>query len=301
MSVHFFSVLGTGLYEPVVYRFGEEGICSGEQEFIQLAIIDRFLEQLKDDGKITIFLTDGARKRNWEDRPYGSGDLASLGRWISGRKQEIRENHMKKGMRTVLRENYPQLCGRVREVGISNAGTEREIWSVFDQIFRSIGEGDEIIFDVTHGFRSIPMLVMTAVNYAKLMKGCTLRGIYYGAYEAAGAQDGVKYAPVIDLTVYNEILEWTNAAGLFMEYGIDGKMKDVFQDKRKKLPDEEKEAWELVEREILDLISGGKNDAAQGLKGGYRRLSRMYTRGPGIPVKRMEKEEDGWTKGCGTA
>lgn len=290
MSVHFFAVLGTGLYEPVVYRFPEGDVSFREQEFIQLAILDRFQEQLKDDGKITIFLTEGARERNWEDRAYTSRDCAFSERWISEKKQEIQEGSTKKGMKTVLRENFPQLYDRVREVRISDAGTEKEIWSVFDQMFRSIDEGDEIIFDVTHGFRSLPMLVMTAINYAKRMKNCTLRGIYYGAYEVAKEEHGVKHAPVFDLTVFNELLEWINAAELFMEYGIDEKMKDVFRDKRKKLSEEEKEAWELVEREILTLISRNKDDSQDGLKSEHRRLSENNADHAGIPVKEIEEK-----------
>lgn len=40
------------------------------------------------------------------------------------------------------------------------------------------GEGDEIIFDITHSFRSIPMLAITIMNYAKVLKNCKLKEVY---------------------------------------------------------------------------------------------------------------------------
>ena len=55
MSIHIISVLGTSLYEPVYYQGKKEPI---ETEFIQAAVINEYKEQLKDSGKVTIFVTD---------------------------------------------------------------------------------------------------------------------------------------------------------------------------------------------------------------------------------------------------
>ena len=46
-----------------------------------------------------------------------------------------------------------------------------------------IDEGEEIYFDITHGLRNIPMLVMAILEYAKVTKGILIGGIYYGAFE----------------------------------------------------------------------------------------------------------------------
>ena len=44
MGKHFLSVLGTSLYEPVIYEDGE--FKSSEQVFIQLALVERFYKDL---------------------------------------------------------------------------------------------------------------------------------------------------------------------------------------------------------------------------------------------------------------
>lgn len=297
MRTHFLSVLGTGLYEPVIYGFqGDSGTL--EQEFVQIALMERFAGQLK-DGKITILLTDGARRSNWENRAYTGKDVEFSGRWVSGKKQLVRENDTKTGMKTTLRENYPELYGRTEDISIRNASTDEEIWSVFETIYNAIDEGDEIIFDITHSFRSIPMLAMTIINYAKVMKKCTLKGIYYGAYEAAEVRDGVKHAPIVDLTVYNEILEWTNAAEAFMQYGVAAKMKEVYEGKMKSVAGDKRE-WAPIRKKVnamqdlsmaiftcrgtdmdeldKELGTNDKNKAKKSIKNAYAALAQQNTK-----------------------
>ncbi len=253
MGVHFISVLGTSLYEPVVYHFPEEDRRGEEQEFVQIAMLEELRDQIAGEGKISIFLTDGARKRNWEDRIYSDKDVQFSERWTSGKKQAVCEGQNKPGMMSVLKKDYPELWERTEEIRISNASTEEEIWSVFEAIYNAIEEDDEIVFDITHSFRSIPMLAITIINYAKVLKNCTLKGIYYGAYEAAETAGGVKYAPIVDLTVYNEILEWTNAAEAFMQYGFASKMKAVYDKKMSTIPNEEKKEWGPIKGKITAM------------------------------------------------
>ena len=107
-----------------------------------------------------------------------------------------------------------------------------------------INENDDIVFDITHSFRSIPMLAVTVINYAKIVKKCHLKGVYYGAYEAAQNNENKKIAPIINLTAFNEILEWTYAADAFMTYGNVGKFNQVYLDKMKSVPEEQRREWQ---------------------------------------------------------
>lgn len=291
MRVHFISVLGTSLYEPVVYRFQGEKEGGKEQEFVQIAMLEKFQNQIAEDGKISIFLTDGAKKRNWENRIYNVKDVEFSERWTSKRKLEICGGNEKPGMESILKKDYPELWERTEGIRISNASTEEEIWSVFETIFNMIEENDEIIFDITHSFRSIPMLAITIINYAKVLKNCTLKGIYYGAYEAAETAENVKYAPVVDLTVYNEILEWTNAAEAFMQYGFASKMKEVYDKKMGEIPNDKKKEWGAIGSKIAamqnlslaiftcrgtdasKLESGNKRAFAKSVKNAYQNLA----------------------------
>lgn len=250
MGVHFISVLGTSLYEPVVYHFPGRERGTKEQEFVQLAMLEEFKDQIAEDGKVSIFLTAKAKEWNWDGRSYGGRDVQIAGSWTSARKQDVIEGHDKQGMKAILEREYPQLWARTAGIDISNASTEEEIWSVFETIYNTIDENDEIIFDITHSFRSIPMLAITIINYAKALKNCTLKGIYYGAYEAGESEEGVKYAPVVDLTIYNEILEWTNAAEAFVRYGFASKMREVYGQKMNKIPANERKEWGEIGKKI---------------------------------------------------
>jgi len=60
------------------------------------------------------------------------------------------------------------------------------LWKIFDGINSVIDEGDDIIFDVTHSFRSLPVLTLIALNYVKFLKNVNINKIDYGAMEAVG-------------------------------------------------------------------------------------------------------------------
>lgn len=243
MGKHFLSVLGTNLYEPVIYEDGE--FQSSEQIFIQAALIERFRKEIAEDedSRITIFLTQGAKDKNYNNRLYEAWEAKSAEKWTSARKEDVIEGSLKKGLEEELRIQFPDFVSRIETVSIEDAQTEEQIWDVFSKIYDSLREGDEIIFDITHSFRSIPMLAMTVINYAKILKNCSLKGIYYGAYEAAKITEVGKIAPINNLTMYNDILEWTNAANTFMRFGNASMIKGLFDEKLASVPNEEKRKW----------------------------------------------------------
>lgn len=249
MGKHFLSVLGTSLYEPVIYEDGE--FKSSEQVFIQLALVERFYKDLLEpDSKISLFLTDGAKERNYENRVYSEKEEGFAQKWVSNKKKDVKANTSKQGLKEQFLTRFPELEPKLEVVSIEDAQTEEQIWNVFSSIYDSLREGDEIIFDITHSFRSIPMLAMTVINYAKILKNCSLTGIYYGAYEAAVVSGEAKVAPINNLTIYNEILEWTNAANTFMRYGNASMIKEVFEQKYNSLPKEEKPEWSSLKKMV---------------------------------------------------
>ena len=82
-------------------------------------------------------------------------------------------------------------------------------------MYEEIEEGDEIYIDVTHSFRSIPFIVISVLNYAKFIKGIQIKDIYYGAY---GAKEN-DIAPIFNLSVFNNITDWTIGAEKFINTG----------------------------------------------------------------------------------
>ena len=90
------------------------------------------------------------------------------------------------------------------------------MWDTFNKILDEINDDDQIIFDITHGFRSTPMQILVVLNYAKVIKkNVKIKGIYYGAFE--NRDNVTNIAPIFDLSNYDEILDWTAAADSFIK------------------------------------------------------------------------------------
>jgi CRISPR-associated DxTHG motif protein len=77
--------------------------------------------------------------------------------------------------------------------------------------------GETVIFDVTHSFRSLPMLAFLAVAYLKAAKQVQVERVLYGAWEARDKQSD--RSPVFDLTPFVSLLDWLAATNRFVEIG----------------------------------------------------------------------------------
>lgn len=243
MGRKFISVLGAGNYSECTYGNGKETF---KTRFVQEAILDIYFKDVTKEDKILVFLTEGARKENWLDKENAT---ESFGIESTLRKNKIPEEEIeklkttlgdshnwkdkfinRKGLENILKEKYSSEV--VQGIYIDNGTNEDELWNIFMKILENIEDGYEIIFDITHGFRSIPMQALTVLSYAKALKKITIKGIYYGAFEARDKETGV--APIFDLTVYNDILEWTNAINSFIKYGKGDAIYNLFEDIKKK-------------------------------------------------------------------
>lgn len=105
---------------------------------------------------------------------------------------------------------------------------EEEIWEIFNIVFEKLENGDEVIYDITHSFRSLPMLGITLLQYAKFLKNIKVLGIYYGAFENLGSPRDIseKYpdpndrkVPLLNLTAFSLLQDWTSAANNFIKLG----------------------------------------------------------------------------------
>lgn len=192
----FLSILGTGYYETTRYYF-DDYETNYKTRFIQEATIKQFCRDWSEEDKIVIFLTEQARRKNWEHPA-----------------QQSHNKDAYQGLSSIL--TFPQLVDK----DIPDGNSEKEIWEVFEIIFEELNEGDEVYFDITHAFRFLPMLLMVLINYAKLLKNISVKSITYGNYEAREKhQDGQEYSPVMKITPLSELQDWTIATLMFKETG----------------------------------------------------------------------------------
>lgn len=195
--------LGTGYYQDTEYRFDNH--LPIKAEFFQEALV---ASEHLDFSDLFVFVTDAARNRipkcsnpAWEPktRPNWQGLVSAI-------------------------EKFPA-C-RIHDVPIKDGKSIDEIWDIFDAIGRTLEEGDEVYFDITHGFRSLPMLCLIAINFFRATKKIKLRGLFYGAFDA---KDSNGIAPVFDLTPFVHLLDLTEATSQFVSTGSSGALAEMMR------------------------------------------------------------------------
>lgn len=221
----FISFLGTNNY--VQCRYDIKGVISAPVRFVQEALIEHICQDWSDNDRIYIFCTSksstgetGSKEINWFDngQPRISEDSEKIG--LQHRLQDLQD---KLGLKA-----------HIEEYDIEAGFSEEEIWSIFDTVYAKLQPDDQIYFDVTHAFRSIPLFSVVLFNYSKFMKGTSLMSILYGAFEKLGPAYKVKeqpvserVAPVIDLTNIARLQEYNQIASSLKDFGKVKLLKDA--------------------------------------------------------------------------
>ncbi|MBZ2175789.1 TIGR02221 family CRISPR-associated protein [Schnuerera sp. xch1] len=203
MSKKIISFLGNGNYKKTKYGFTDQ---NGMKKVVETSFIQEAISSLVGkDAELYIGLTGGekgSRKTNWE----------------SGNKEIIDWNTCEK--KTVYQAGLKEILDnrriKYRDFELRAGANEEEIWENFDIVFNLLDYEDEVYIDITHSFRSLPIIIMSIINYAKFIKNISIEGIYYGAFDAKD-KDGI--APIFDLSLFNAISDWTIGAEKFINSG----------------------------------------------------------------------------------
>jgi len=99
---------------------------------------------------------------------------------------------------------------------IPEGHSEPELWEIFDALTNAVQEGEEVVFDITNSFRSIPFLSFLAIAYLKAAKKVKVKNVLYGAWDA---KDADNRSPVFDLTPFVTLLDWLTATEQFIQTG----------------------------------------------------------------------------------
>jgi hypothetical protein len=178
-SMKVFSFLGLTKYTPTQYWWKDQ---VKETEFFAEAVA----HFIKPD-EILICLTPTARE----------GDKS--GNW-----QELK--------RRFERDMVP-----FKPLPIPEGQTESELWEIFNTLTNAVHEKEEVVFDITNSFRSLPFLSFLAVAYLKAAKRVDVRRVLYGAWEARDVS--ANRSPVFDLTPFVSLLDWLAAVNQFLYTG----------------------------------------------------------------------------------
>ena len=131
-------------------------------------------------------------------------------------------------------------------VPIANGKNEAELWQIFDSIVRRVETDDELVIDITHGFRSLPLLGLLAAAYLRSSKRVTVKHLLYGAYEAGDKK--ANETPVFELTSFLSLFDWMVASDHFLRTGFGTPLAELLS--------EESGAIGELRKSILDLSDG---------------------------------------------
>lgn len=227
MARVFLSVLGTSDYLPCRYALGE-GPPGEPVRFVQEAILAHYCADWTSGDRIVVFVTErengeaGSRERNWEDNGHEGSPHGRRPNGAEGLRTRIAALIERGALPAVMRD-------RVEAVTLRWGKTGDEIWENFRIIAGRIERKDEVVFDITHSFRSLPMLAFAVLLYVRHCRDITVDAVTYGAFEVLGGNPGKvardfpdprdRIAPVFDLSPLLRVAQWSEAAMSFMRYG----------------------------------------------------------------------------------
>ena len=127
--------------------------------------------------------------------------------------EQVLDEYMGKSGSLCLMVNYGQ--------------NEDEMWENFEIMYainQHIQEGDEVYLDITHAFRSLPILLFIVMEFMHMMReDFKLSGLLYGMLSN-------KESPVIDLKIFFELLDWAKAVNNFKKYANSGQLVRLMTD-----------------------------------------------------------------------
>jgi CRISPR-associated DxTHG motif protein len=141
-------------------KYTETVYFFGEQRADKTCYVAKALCQLFEIDRVVLLLTEEARATHWNCL------------------QDCLPSHVEKIARA-----------------IPEGKTEAETWEIFDVLVDSIEPNTQLLFDITHAFRSIPVLMLLGAALLRKAKNVEIQGLYYGLYRPGQAE-----TPIIDLT-----------------------------------------------------------------------------------------------------
>jgi len=182
----FLSFLGKGSkkngdifdYDPARYiLLGKE---SGETKFVQAAE----LEILK---------------------TLGTADFDEVIIVVTAKSRELHFQSIEKELRGLT-------AATLTPVPIEDDLSSEAQWRWFEAILEHIQTGDRLTVDLTHGYRAIPIVFSTAINFLQKARGVSLDAVFYGAYDKNRS-----LSPIVDMKDFYLINEYAEGVSRLIE------------------------------------------------------------------------------------
>jgi hypothetical protein len=95
-------------------------------------------------------------------------------------------------------------------------------WKWFETILGVIEHGDRLTLDLTHGYRAVPIIFSTALNFLQKARNVQIEAVYYGAFDS-----NRKLSPIVNMKDFYVINEWADAVSRLVEEADARKISEV--------------------------------------------------------------------------
>lgn len=187
--VVYISFLGTGFYDEVQYRWKD--VRLNPTPYAQEAELVDILANAPPDV-VLIFGTATSKAAHWEAQRGYSAKSKTFG------------NAQGPGLGPRLSRYTPEF------VQISEALSPAHQWGTFEELLKRIHDGDELIFDMTHGFRAVPVVFSSAMHFLRLTRNIKLRHVFYGAHDSDPPE-------IVDYRDFYAVQDWTEAVSRLVD------------------------------------------------------------------------------------
>ncbi|MHA1222304.1 MAG: TIGR02221 family CRISPR-associated protein, partial [Candidatus Heimdallarchaeaceae archaeon] len=195
MARKLITFLGLGNYEDIIVNY--RGTKAKPTSYNVEALIEIFCSDWNNEDTIVILATEESKKKHWE-----GSDLE---------KENLKERMRRKAIKD--KWNYKLMM-------IPSGKNEEEMQEIFRIIYDVLNQDEEVIIDITHSLRSVSMLGLIVLNYARFLKNITVMNVIYCALtQAAKSENGILEAPLFDLNYYVKLQDWTIGAQQFLTTG----------------------------------------------------------------------------------
>lgn len=120
----------------------------------------------------------------------------------------------------------------IEDASITTNQNSEQQWEWFDSLQKLINDGDEVIFDFTHGFRSVPIIFSTAISFLQKVKRFTLLHAHYGYMTERGdsKQGIVGKGEIIDMVKFYRINEWADGVARLVDMADASKLAELAEE-----------------------------------------------------------------------
>ena len=142
--------------------------------------------------------------------------------------------------------------------GINNEETQENINTVLG-IEQELNERDEVIVDITHSFRSLPILIMNLLIYLQTVskKKINISHVYYGMLEV---NTELGHTPVTELSSMLDISKWITGAYAFENFGNAYQIADLIESENKEVSERLRRFSNLMNLNHLGLLKSEINN-----------------------------------------